>query len=89
MDDGTEVGRHGIARTTYVEFLLHEVLCLERHIGLGIAYADDAASECHLVNSHLIGRRTAYGLYHHIGTKTSSHLQQTGMHILCLTIDGV
>ena len=89
VDDGTEVGRHCIARSTDIEFLLHEEFRLERHVGLGITDADDATCESHLIHCHLIGRRTAHGLNHHIRTKTSGHLQQTGMHILGLAIDGV
>ena len=89
MYDCTEVRRHGIARTTDVEFLLYEELRLERHVGLGIADADDTTGECHLVNCHLISWRAAHGFYNHVGTETASHLQQAGMNILGLAVYGV
>ena len=89
MDDGTEIGGHGVARTTDVEFLLHEEFRLERHIGLGIADADDTSGKGHLVDGHLIGRCAAHGFYHHVGTETAGYLQQTGMDILGLAVEGV
>ena len=89
MDDGTEVRGLCITRTTDIEFLLNEILGLERNLGLGIADADDTASESNFIDSHLISGRAAHSLDDHIGTESGSHLQQTGMYILCLRVDGV
>ena len=89
MDDGAEVAGLGIAGTADVELFLYEVFCLERHFGLGVADADDASRESHLVDSHLIGCAAANGFDDHVGAEAGGHLQQAGMHIVGLRVDGV
>ena len=67
VDDGTEVGRLGIARTADIQLLLHEEFGDKLRPGLGIAYENHAARESHFVDGLILREGRSYGFDDHIG----------------------
>ena len=88
-DDTLEILRLCVARATDVKFLLYEELGGKLYVLLGISDAYDATCEGYLVDSHLIGNRSAYGLDDDIGSCTSGNLLQTLVDVLLGGVDGI
>ena len=89
MDDSAEVGRQGVARTAYVELLLHKQLGGVAHIALGIADVYHTPRKGHLLNGCPIGRWRAYCLDDHRGAQASGDALQALVKLLGGAVDGV
>ena len=89
IQDSTEVVGCSVARTADVEFLLHKILGLERHVALGIADADNTSGERYGINSRNVGNRRTNSLNHHVGAHTVGVFHHLGEDVLLGRIDAI